>query len=68
MFLYKLECQIAEHGLTTVILAANDDHSALELAEQLVKRQFLTSVAIEETALLEKKPVKSGAGYFLDRN
>ena len=66
-YLYKLEAELEEGRLLTVIVIAKSDERAFSTAENNILRHTVAPPRIKELSLVEKKPLgRQGVGYVVE--
>ncbi|MFD2370780.1 DUF3906 family protein [Brevibacillus sp. GCM10020057] len=66
-YLYKLEAELEEGRLLTVIVLAKSDERAFSAAENNILRHTVAPPRIKQLSLVEKKPVgRQGVGYVIE--
>ena len=65
-FLYRVEAELQDGRLLTVIVAAYSDQQAFHHAENHLLRHTVAPPRIDSLSLVEKKPFRRGAGYVFE--
>jgi len=65
MFLYKVEAEMKDGSLLTVVVAAANDEQAFHGAENQLWQYTVAKPAVNRWSLVEKKPLRPGAGYVI---
>lgn len=65
MYLYKVEAEMKDGALLTVVLAAESDAQALTGAENHLLRYTVATPSVDSLSLVEKKPLQKGTGYVI---
>ena len=66
-YLYKLEAELEEGRLLTVVVLAKSDEGAFSTAENNILRHTISPPHIKQLSLVEKKPIgRQGVGYVIE--
>jgi len=66
-YLYKLEAELEEGRLLTVVVLAKSDERAFSTAENNILRHTVAPPKIKQLSLVEKKPIgRQGVGYVIE--
>ncbi|MDR7314364.1 DUF3906 family protein [Brevibacillus nitrificans] len=66
-YLYKLEAELEEGRLLTVVVLAKSDERAFSTAENNILRHTIAPPHIKQLSLVEKKPIgRQGVGYVIE--
>ncbi|RAL24435.1 DUF3906 family protein [Thermoflavimicrobium daqui] len=65
LYLYRIQVEGEEKTFHLVVVASSDE-KAFDTAEKELERYMLVSPKVKEWLLLEKKRIRSGAGYVID--
>lgn len=66
-YLYKLEAELGEGRLLTVVVLAQSDERAFSTAENNILRHTIAPPGIKQLSLVEKKPIgRQGVGYVIE--
>ncbi len=65
MFLYRVEAEMKDGSLLTVVLAAPSETEALNRAGNHLLRHTVATPAVDRLSLVEKKPLRKGTGYVI---
>ncbi|ADU31592.1 DUF3906 family protein [Evansella cellulosilytica] len=67
MNIYRFEALINRDHTANIIVVANDEEKAFQLAEIELEKSYMKIPQIEELTLFEKKKVGNGAAYVLNQ-
>lgn len=66
-YLFKLEAELEEGRLLTVVVIAKSDERAFSTAENNILRHTVAPPRIKQLSLVEKKPIgRQGVGYVIE--
>jgi len=67
MYLYKLEARGKGFPESTLILVAENEEAAFAAADDVLQKNALAIIEIEDIALVEKKRIEKGNGYVIEK-
>lgn len=65
MYLYRVEAEMQDGFLLTVVVAAETEAQAFRFAENRLLQYTVAKPAVSRLSILEKKPLRKGAGYVI---
>lgn len=65
LYLYRLEAEMGDGPLLTVVVAAETEEEAFKYAENRLLQYTVARPDVRRWSLLEKKPLRKGAGYVV---
>ncbi|PWK11251.1 uncharacterized protein DUF3906 [Tumebacillus permanentifrigoris] len=66
MYLYKLEAKGKGFSDAHVIVLAEDEEKAFAAADELLQRNALALIEVQEIAIVEKKRAEKANGYVVE--
>ena len=65
MYLYRVEAEMTDGAVLTVVVAAESEEQAFKFAENRLLQYTVAKPDVRQLSLLEKKLLRRGTGYVI---